>query len=59
MTRLLTMQEEMTARLEAKLDAYQEKMDSCLEEIMDGRKETTACQEAAEAYPEKMEANPE
>jgi hypothetical protein len=34
-------------------------MDAWLEEIKDGRKETTACQEATEAYPEKMEANPE
>jgi hypothetical protein len=33
-------------------------MDAWLEEINDGRKETTACQEAMEAILEKLEANP-
>jgi hypothetical protein len=51
------MQEEMTTGLEAKSDAYQEKMDGWLGEIMDVRKETTACQAAMVAYPEKMEAD--
>jgi hypothetical protein len=39
-----------------KLDACQEKMDAWLEEMKNGRKETTACQEA---YPEKMASHPE
>jgi hypothetical protein len=34
-------------------------MDAWLEEIKDGRKEATACQEETEASPEKMEGNPE
>jgi hypothetical protein len=41
----------------AKVDAYQGKMDAYLEEMKDNWKETTACQEVTEAYPEKMEAN--
>jgi hypothetical protein len=33
-------------------------MDAWLAELKHGRKETAACQEAAEANPEKMEATP-
>jgi hypothetical protein len=40
-------------------NAYQEKMDALTADMKDGRKERTACQEATEANPEKMEPNPE
>jgi hypothetical protein len=48
------------ARIETEMDAIQEKKDANLRviivEIKDGRKETTACQDAMEANQEKMEA---
>jgi hypothetical protein len=34
-------------------------MDAWLEEMKDGRRETMACQEATEAYPEMMVVNPQ
>jgi hypothetical protein len=39
--------------------AIEKKMDAGVEDRMDSRKERTACQEATEANPEKMEPNPE
>jgi hypothetical protein len=63
--------EEVAARLEAihdKTDANQMKlepetaqqvmMDAWITDMKYGRKERTACQEATEANPEKMEPNP-
>jgi hypothetical protein len=44
-------------RLEPETE-HQEKMDAWIADPNDGQKESTACQEAAEANPEKMGPNP-
>jgi hypothetical protein len=58
-----TTQERMNANLRKEMkstvNAFQERMDASIADMKDGRKERTACQEAAEANPEKLETNPE
>jgi hypothetical protein len=55
--------EQIMERLLAMMDAIQEKMNATLKEIIEDmrawRKEMMSDQEATEAYPEKMVANPD
>jgi hypothetical protein len=55
--------EQMMEHLLAKMDAIQEKTNATIKEIIEDirawRKEMKSNQEATEAYPEKMEANPD
>jgi hypothetical protein len=44
--------------MEELLRANQDKMDACITEKLDGRKEMTACHEATKAGMEKIEPNP-
>jgi hypothetical protein len=47
------------SQIRSTVSAFQEKTDAWIADMKDGRKERTACQEATEANPEKMELNPE